>query len=231
MFNTQSQSMESEAAEIESWIKKFIAPWATYLIRDALSGDVAAAIQLSNIFPSSRKGQLVVKFLFARAPIEVFRCLLRHTWQNDHHGMIAALENRLDNLKEVFRYACFEVVKPNSTSILYRGTLVSSDGSPDIGYSWTTDMEVARTFAWRRACDARASCVLEIQLTTMEVEAYFLDNDMGESEVVLLEDPDFVFAAAKKIVEYPPDSACTRDNDSDEFSRLMFNQPTQPLPL
>lgn len=222
MLKPRIKRTAGQLARIQFEVKKYVEPWAENLVSLAFSGDAAAVIQLCNVLPNGRRGWLLVAFWLAHAPVDVFRDLLRHVWQHDHDDVIDAVK-KLRRLRVIFRYASFDSAGLPSIVTLYRGTSISSNGPFRTGYSWTMDIEVARGFAFRCACEGRTACLLEIKVRTNEGEVHFLDNEMGEEEIVLLEEPNVVYADARTIEKFQPIKACTDNNNSEDFSLLMVN--------
>jgi hypothetical protein len=93
----------------------------------------------------------------------------------------------------MFRYAAFQLAAelPNAVKV-WRGTLGVTVAQARIGYSWTTDRDIACWFAMRFAAHGSSPLVLTAQIAKTDISLF--TSERNESEAVLMCSPTTVIA-------------------------------------
>ncbi|KXS31510.1 MAG: hypothetical protein AWT59_2377 [Candidatus Gallionella acididurans] len=162
---------------IEERLVEYVAP--------ALAGDINAAKYLSSGLSNEYRSVVTMAFWKAKAPAPAFAQLLEHVWVHDHRHL-AAFAKSHRQLLSMFQYAEFQI--PDSmpdTFRVWRGTCGVSNKLASKGISWTTDRDIACSFALRFVELYGRPLVLTKIVSKDSV--MFCDNGSYESEIVLFD--------------------------------------------
>ncbi len=151
-----------------------------------VDGDVEAAHGLYCAVKSRDRGDLALALWRARMPVPAFRTVLAAAWDHEHRELINAARCWRVPLRELFRYAAFEIPAGTPEIVtVWRGTSALCLAEARRGYSWTTNRDVACWFAMRFVERNGQPLVLRADVHRLGV-ALFHDG-RGEHEVVVLD--------------------------------------------
>lgn len=157
------------------------------LVISAFAGNVEAACALAFSLANCERGAVAYAMWKAKVPRGAFREYFRLVWDHDHNFVLRAAKTRR-GLAAMFRYADFQ--KPGhlpETVRVWRGTSHVTRKKAQLGYSWTTDRDVACWFALIGDGPPERTFVLSADVPKSAIALYH--DGRHESEVVLLTPP------------------------------------------
>lgn len=175
-------------AEIEKQLRAITPAWGESYIPGTLAGDSEAALSLNVAMNDEQRGYACALLLY-HVPAEAYRAFLAASWEHAHRHVIAAADQSLIKLSELFDYAEFPVDHLPETFRVWRGSSALTPEQSSHGLSWTTDRDAACWFAMRFADANGSPVVLAADIRRSEVR--FSSNERQESEVLLMNAPDY----------------------------------------
>jgi hypothetical protein len=160
-----SSRISSRLDKLVTWGRENVNPDARKHLQRAMHGDAAALRNLILNLSGSERAALTVKLFREKAPLGVYRPILRQTWLTWWISLIREAGGLLE-VVELFEYASFEIPKQIGPTVkVYRGGRGITAEQCALGLSWSLNRDVACYFAHGNGHDFSEGAPIVIEAT------------------------------------------------------------------